>query len=83
MGQDSLLKVDDKIVTLKEVVVLSNLDVPGFVRRIQLDTSFYRAFKNLRELNYTALNDVRMLNKKGANMIRKILITVFRSLKSI
>jgi hypothetical protein len=65
LGQDSLLKVDDKIVTLKEVVVLSNLDVPGFVRRIQLDTSFYRAFKNLRELNYTALNDVRMLNKKG------------------
>ncbi|MBL7769927.1 MAG: hypothetical protein JNK20_13170 [Flavipsychrobacter sp.] len=64
-SQDSLLTVDDKIVTLKEVVVLSNLDVPGFVRRIQLDTSFYRAFKNLREINYTALNDVRMMDKKG------------------
>lgn len=64
-AQDSLLTIDDKIVTLKEVVVLSNLDVPGFVRRIQLDTSFYRAFKNLREINYTALNDVRMMDKKG------------------
>ena len=64
-AQDSLITIDDKIVTLKEVVVLSNLDVPGFVRRIQLDTSFYRAFKNLREINYTALNDVRMMDKKG------------------
>jgi hypothetical protein len=64
-AQDSLLKIDDKIITLKEVVVLSNMDVPGFIKRIQLDTSFYRAFKNLHELNYTALNDVRMLDKKG------------------
>ncbi|WP_290791965.1 hypothetical protein [Flavihumibacter sp. UBA7668] len=65
-AQDSLLKVGDKIITLKEVVVLSNMDVPGFIKRIQLDTSFYRAFKNLHELNYTALNDVRMLDKKGS-----------------
>lgn len=64
-AQDSLLLIDDKVVTLKEVVVRSNADIPGFIRRIQLDTSFYRAFKNLHELSYTALNDVRMLNKKG------------------
>lgn len=64
-AQDSLLKVDDKIITLKEVIVLSNMDVPGFIRRIQLDTSFYRAFKNLHEISYTALNDVRMLDKNG------------------
>lgn len=64
-AQDSLLRVDEKIVTLKEVVVRSDADIPAFIRRIQLDTSFYRAFKNLRELSYTSLNDVRMLDKKG------------------
>ncbi|MBC6492380.1 hypothetical protein ACFSQD_02635 [Flavihumibacter stibioxidans] len=64
-SQDSLLNIDNKVVTLKEVVVRSGMDVPGFIRRIQLDTSFYRAFKNLRESNYTALNDIRMLDKKS------------------
>jgi hypothetical protein len=64
-AQDSILVIDKKIITLKEVVVRSNMDVPSFIKRIQLDTSFYRAFKNLRELNYTALNDIRMLDKKG------------------
>ena len=64
-AQDSTINVDRKIITLKEVVVRSNMDVPAFIRRIQLDTSFYRAFKNLRELNYTSLNDIRMYGKKG------------------
>lgn len=64
-SQDSLLNIDNKVVTLKEVVVRSGMDVPSFIRRIQLDTSFYRAFKNLRESNYTALNDIRMLDKKS------------------
>ncbi|KIC93583.1 hypothetical protein OI18_16395 [Flavihumibacter solisilvae] len=64
-AQDSIITVDKKVITLKEVVVRSNMDVPAFIRRIQLDTSFYRAFKNLRELNYTALNDIRMYGKKG------------------
>lgn len=64
-AQDSTVLVDDKTITLKEVIVYANLDVPRFIRQVQLDTSFYRAFKNLRELSYTALNDVRMFNKKG------------------
>ncbi|KYP14084.1 MAG: hypothetical protein A1D16_00615 [Flavihumibacter sp. CACIAM 22H1] len=64
-AQDSTIRVEDKIITLKEVVVLSNMDVPSFIKRIQLDTSFYRAFKNLHELGYSSLNDVRMLDKKG------------------
>lgn len=63
--QDSLIRVDNKVVTLKEVVVHSGMDAQAFIRRIQLDTSFYRAFKNLHETNYTALNDIRMLDKKS------------------
>ena len=63
--QDSILKLDKKVVTLKEVVVRSNLNVPAFIERVKKDTSFYKAFKNLKVLGYTALNDVRILKKNG------------------
>jgi hypothetical protein len=65
-AQDSSVIVNKKVVTLKEVVVRSNLNVPGFIDRVKNDTSFYKAFKNLKILGYTSLNDVRMLDKKGA-----------------
>ena len=64
-GQDSTLEHEYKVVTLKEVVVRNNLDVPSFISRVQDDTSFYKAFRNLRVLGYTSLNDIRMLDKKG------------------
>lgn len=64
-AQDTTVEVGQKVVTLTEVVVRNKMDVPGFIRRIQADTSFYRAFKNLRQLNYTSLNDIRMLDKTG------------------
>jgi hypothetical protein len=65
-AQDSTMQVDRKTITLKEVVVRSNLNVPALIQRVQFDTSFYKAFKNLRVVSFTALNDVRMLNKKQA-----------------
>lgn len=64
-AQDSTITVSKKVVTLKEVVVRSNLNVPGFIDRVKNDTSFYKAFKNLKILGYSSLNDVRMLDKKG------------------
>lgn len=64
-AQDSSVTVNKKVITLKEVVVRSNLNVPAFIDRVKNDTSFYKAFKNLKILGYTALNDVRMLDKKG------------------
>lgn len=57
--------VDGRVITLSEVVVRSGTDVKGFVNRVKADTSFYKAFKNLRILSFTALNDIRMLDKKG------------------
>ncbi|MEO5682105.1 MAG: hypothetical protein ABIQ88_05655 [Chitinophagaceae bacterium] len=63
--QDSSVNVGKKIVTLKEVVVRNNLNVPGFIERVKNDTTFYKAFKNLKILGYTALNDIRMRDKKG------------------
>ncbi len=54
-----------KVVTLTAVVMDKNLNVPGFINKIKNDSSYYKAFKNLRVLGYTALNDIRMLDKKG------------------
>ena len=66
MGQtDSSVTVNKKVITLKEVVVRSNLNVPAFIDRVKEDTTFYKAFRNLKVLGYTALNDIRMMNKKG------------------
>lgn len=65
-SQDSTVAVSKKIVTLKEVVVRNDLNVPAFIERVRTDTTFLKAFKNLKVVGYTALNDIRMLNKDGA-----------------
>jgi hypothetical protein len=62
---DSNVTVNKKIITLKEVVVRNNLNVPAFIDRVREDTTFYKAFRNLKVLGYTAFNDIRMMNKKG------------------
>ncbi|HTL07090.1 MAG TPA: hypothetical protein VL307_02495 [Chitinophagaceae bacterium] len=65
---DSAVNVGKKVVTLREVVVRNNLDIPGFVDRVKNDTTFYKAFKNLKVLGFTALNDIRMRDKKGGDV---------------
>ena len=62
---DSSVTVNNKVITLKEVVVRNNLNVPAFIDRVKDDTTFYKAFRNLKVLGYTALNDIRMMSKKG------------------
>ncbi len=64
-AQDTTVFYQEKAVTLKEVVVRNNINVPAFMKRVHDDTSFYKAFRNLKILGYTSVNDVRMLNKKG------------------
>lgn len=54
-----------KVITLSDVVVDKNLNVPGFINKIKADTSYYKAFKNLRILGFTAINDIRMNNAAG------------------
>src|SRR5688500_17097006 len=63
--QDSAVTVEKKVITLKEVVVRNNLNVPAFINMVQKDTTFYKAFKNLHVLGYTSLNDIRMMDKKN------------------
>jgi hypothetical protein len=54
-----------KVITLSSVVVDKNFNVPAFINRIKNDSSYYKAFKNLHIIGFTALNDIRMLDKKG------------------
>lgn len=54
-----------RMVNLSEVVVRSDLNVAKFLQRIKNDTTFYKAFRNLRVLGFTSLNDIRMKNKDG------------------
>lgn len=67
LGQQPADTVIDgkKIVTLSAVVVDKHLNVPGFIRKIKEDSSYYKAFKNLRVIGFSAINDIRMLDKKG------------------
>ncbi len=64
LGQDSSVTVGNKVVVLKEVIVRSNLNAARFIQRVQDDSTFYKAFKNLRILGYSSLNDIRMFGKK-------------------
>ena len=62
---DTLVKVKDNYITLSEIVVNRKLDVASFIERIKQDTTFYKAFRSLHIIGYTALNDIRMLDKDG------------------
>jgi len=65
IAQDSAVRYGEKIIYLKEIVVGKGLDVPAFIQFAKEDTGFYKAFKNLRVLQFRAINDIRMYNKKG------------------
>lgn len=63
--KDSTINIGKKSITLSEVVVSNKLNIPAFIDRIKNDTSFYKAFRNLRVLGFTAINDIRMNNSDG------------------
>jgi hypothetical protein len=66
IAEDSLEKARlARSIRLSEVVVRSRLNVARFLEQIRNDTSFYKAFKNLRVLNFTSSNDIVMRNKQG------------------
>ncbi len=53
-----------RTVQLSEVIVRSDLNIPRFLQRIKNDSSYYKAFKNLHILGYTALNFIQLRDKK-------------------
>ena len=54
-----------KMIDLSEVVIRTDLNVARFVQRVKEDTSFYKAFRNLHVIGFTAWNDIRIRDKKG------------------
>lgn len=61
---DSAVSVGKKVITLSEVVLNNKLNAEAFINRIRNDSSFLKAFANLRVLGYTAINDIRMFDKQ-------------------
>lgn len=65
-SQDTTVIIDEHRFTLAEVVVRNNFNYKTLLTQIQNDTSFYKAFRNLRVLGFSSYNDIKMLDKKGA-----------------
>jgi hypothetical protein len=53
------------MISLSEVIVRTDINIPKFIDRVKNDTTFYKAFKNLRVLGFTSLNDVRIIDRNG------------------
>ncbi len=54
-----------RMVNLSEVIVRTDLNVPKFIDRVKKDTTFYKAFRTLHILGFTAWNDIKLRDKKG------------------
>jgi hypothetical protein len=54
-----------RMVNLSEVVIRSNLNIARFMDQVKKDTTFYKAFRNLRVVGFTSWNDIRIRDKKG------------------
>lgn len=66
LAQDTTILIDEHRFTLSEVVVRNNFDYKTLLAQIKEDTTFYKAFRNLRVLGFSSYNDIKMLDKKGA-----------------
>jgi hypothetical protein len=65
-AQDTTVIIENQKLTLPEVFVHNNMDYLSILRRIKNDTTFYKAFRNLRIIEFSSYNDIRILNKKDA-----------------
>jgi|YelNatPaOPRAMG01_1025707.scaffolds.fasta_scaffold00541_16 hypothetical protein len=54
--------------TLPAVLVRTNFGYEKLLQQIKEDTTFYKAFRNLRVLGFTAYNDIQMKDKAGATI---------------
>ena len=69
-----------KMVSLTEVIVRNDLDVAKFIDRVKKDTTFYKAFRNLHLLGFTAWNDIRLKDKNGN--VKASLVSKTKQLRS-
>lgn len=65
-SKDTTIYGDNGKVTLPDVFVRNNFDYKKLLQTIKEDTTFYKAFRNLRILNFTSYNDIKMMDKNGS-----------------
>jgi len=53
------------MVSLSEVIIRTDLNVAKFIDRVKKDTTFYKAFRTLHVVGFTAWNDIKIKDKKG------------------
>jgi hypothetical protein len=57
-----------KVIQLDSVVIsdtVSGFDIGSFIEMVEEDTTFYQAFRNLRQTTYTSTTDARFFDKNG------------------
>lgn len=64
-SQDTTVIYKNQSFTLADVVVRNNFNIASFIDYVKNDTTFYKAFRNLRVLSFSSYNDIRINDKKG------------------
>lgn len=64
--EDTTVVYKNQVFTLTDVVIRNNFDYPAFIEYVKNDTTFYKAFRNLRVLSFSSYNDINLRDKKGA-----------------
>ena len=67
-AQDTTVTVDKKVIALTDIVIRSHFDYKTLIHQIINDTTFYKAFRNLRIMNYESYNYIQMQDKKGRSI---------------
>lgn len=65
---DSLYEYFGGVVYLDSLTVRAGrggFEVADFIQQVETDESFYKAFKNIRTLSYSAENEIQIKDKKG------------------
>jgi hypothetical protein len=61
--KDTTVIWENQRITLPEVFVRNNLDYKFILGRIKEDTTFYKAFRNLRVIEFSSYNNIDVFNK--------------------
>lgn len=64
-AKDTTVIYKNQSFTLADVVVRNKLDVAAFIEYVKHDTTFYKAFRNLRVMGFSSFNDISINDKKG------------------
>lgn len=64
-SKDTIITYQNQAFTLSDVVVRNHFSIEAFIDYVKNDTTFFKAFKNLRLIGFSAYNDILFLDKKG------------------